>query len=84
MQGMLIKSVDITKLGGIANTLKDRKKIQNELGTLELWTENKRMKFNKEKSKVLHLGKRNQSPSYKMGYPLLSNTISKEDLGITS
>ena len=35
VQGLLVKFADDTKLGRIANTLKDRKKIQNDLDTLE-------------------------------------------------
>ena len=79
---MLVKSVDETKLDGRANNQEDRKKIQNDLDRLEHWAENNRMKFNRDKCKVLHLGKRNQTHSYKMGHTWLSNTTSKEDLGI--
>ena len=35
---MLIKSVDDTKLGGIANTLEDRNKIENDLSSTGLKT----------------------------------------------
>ena len=63
---MLIKSVDDTKLAGIANTLEDRNNIQNDLNRLEHWAENNGMKFSRGKCKVLHLGKRNQTHSYKM------------------
>ena len=55
VQGILIKSVDDTKLGGIANTLEDRNKIQEDLDKLEHWAENNRIKFNRDKCKVLHL-----------------------------
>ena len=68
-------------MGGIANTLEDRKKIQNNLDRLEHWAENKTVKF-KEKCKVLHLGKRNQIQSYKIGDTWLSNTTNKKGLGI--
>ena len=43
------------------------KKIQNYLDRLEHRVQNNRMKFNRDKCKVLHLGKRNQTHSYKMG-----------------
>ena len=58
---MLIRFADDTKLGGIANVLEDRNKIQNYLVRLEHWAENNTMKFNRDKCKVLHLGKRNQT-----------------------
>ena len=73
---------DNTKLDGIANTLEDRNKLQSDLDRLEHWAENNRMKFNRDKCQVLHLGKRNQMHSYKMGDTWLSNTTSKKDLGI--
>ena len=41
-----IKSADDTKLGGISNTLEDRKKLQSDLDRLEHRAENNRMKFN--------------------------------------
>uniref|UniRef100_A0A8D0LA43 Ankyrin repeat and death domain containing 1B n=1 Tax=Sphenodon punctatus TaxID=8508 RepID=A0A8D0LA43_SPHPU len=50
---MLIKFADDTKLGGIANTLEDRNKIQNDLHKLENWAETNKIKFNRDKCKVL-------------------------------
>ena len=67
VQGMLIKFADDTKLDGIANTLEDRNKLQSDIDRLEHWAKNNRMKFNRDACKVLHLGKRNQMHSYKMG-----------------
>ena len=40
------------------------------------------MKFSRDKYEVLHLGKRNQTHSYRMGNTWLSNTTSKKDLGV--
>ena len=82
VQGKLIKFADDTKLGGIANTLEDRNKLQSDLDRLERWAENNRMKFNRDKCQVLHLGKRNQMHNYKMGDTWLSNTTNEKDLGI--
>ena len=53
VQGRLIQSGDDTNLSGIASTLEERKKIQND--GQEQWAENNRMKFNRNKWKVLHL-----------------------------
>ena len=82
VQGMLIKFADDTKLGGTANTLEDRNKIQSDLDRLERWAENNRMKFNRDKCQVLHLGRGNQMQSYRMGDTWLNNTTSEKDLGI--
>ena len=62
--------------------LEDRKKIQNYLDRMEHWAESNRMKFSREKCKILHLRKRNPLHSYKMGETWLSKTTSKKDLGI--
>ena len=82
VQGTLIKFADDTKLCGIANTLEDRNKLQSDLDRLERWAENNRMKFNRDKCQVLHLGKRKQMHSYKIGDTWLSNTTSEKGLGI--
>ena len=47
VQRMLINFPDDTKLGGIANTLGKRNRIQKGFDTLKDWAENKRMKFNR-------------------------------------
>ena len=44
---MLVRFVDDTKLGGIANILEERNKIQNDLNRLEHWAEN--MRFNRDR-----------------------------------
>ena len=80
VQGMLVKFANDTKLSGLANTLEDRNKIQNDLDRLEHWAENNRMKFRRDKCKVLHLRKRYQWHSYKMGDSCLSNTTSGKNL----
>ncbi|CAM5124933.1 unnamed protein product [Natator depressus] len=63
----IIKFVDDTKLGRVASALEDRMKIQNDLDKLEKWSEVNRMKFNKDKCKVCHLGRNNQLHTYNMG-----------------
>ena len=49
VQGLLVKFADDKKLGGIANTLEDRNKIQNDLDRMEHWAESNRMKFSRDK-----------------------------------
>ena len=80
---MNVKQIaDDTKLGGIANTLEDRNKIQNDLDRLQQWAENNRMKFNRDKYKVLNHKKRKQMHIYKMGDIWLNHITSEKDLGI--
>ncbi|CAM5146515.1 unnamed protein product [Natator depressus] len=54
IESTLIKFADNTNLGGVASALEDRIKIQNDLDKLEKWYEVSRIKFNKDKCKVLH------------------------------
>jgi hypothetical protein len=58
LEGILIKFADDTKLGGVANTPEDRITLQNDLNRLENWAKANKMNFNREKCKVLHLGKK--------------------------
>ncbi|KAF7253376.1 cAMP and cAMP-inhibited cGMP 3',5'-cyclic phosphodiesterase 10A [Varanus komodoensis] len=82
VQGKIIKFTDDTKMGGIANTLEDRMKIQGNLDKLEHWAQSNRMRLNKDKCQVLHLGKRNQMHRYKMGNTWLNRTEKDKDLGV--
>ncbi|CAM5149857.1 unnamed protein product [Natator depressus] len=79
---VLIKSVDDTKLGGIANLEKDRDTIQEDLDDLVNWSNSNGMKFNSEKCKDMHLGINNKNFSYKLGMHQLEVTEEKKDLGV--
>uniref|UniRef100_K7EW77 Reverse transcriptase domain-containing protein n=1 Tax=Pelodiscus sinensis TaxID=13735 RepID=K7EW77_PELSI len=82
IESMLIKFADDIKLGGVATNLEDRVIIQNDLDKLEKWSEVSRMKFNKDKCKVLHLGRNNQFHTYRMGSDCLGKSTAERDLGV--
>ncbi|KAM9128056.1 uncharacterized protein ACDP82_011991 [Pangshura tecta] len=77
-----LKFADDTKLGGTATALEDRVIIQNDLDKLEKWSEVNQMKFNKDKRKVLHLGRNNQFHTYRIGTDCLGRSTADRDLGV--
>uniref|UniRef100_A0A670YRH9 Membrane insertase YidC/Oxa/ALB C-terminal domain-containing protein n=1 Tax=Pseudonaja textilis TaxID=8673 RepID=A0A670YRH9_PSETE len=55
---------------------------QMDLDRLEHWALSNKMKFNVEKSKVLHLGKKNPKYTYRLGETRLSSSSCERDLGV--
>ncbi|CAM5166439.1 unnamed protein product [Eretmochelys imbricata] len=79
---VLIKFVDDTKLGGIANTERDQDIKLEDLDDLVNWSNSNRMKFNSEKCKVMHLGMNNKNFCCKLGTHHLEVTEEEKDLGV--
>ncbi|GAB0204286.1 mitochondrial enolase superfamily member 1 [Grus japonensis] len=78
----LMKFADDAKLSGEVDTSEGRATLQEDLDRLEEWANKNLMKFNKDKCKVLHLGKHNPGVQHRLGSTWLESSSVERDLGV--
>ncbi|GAB0204113.1 mitochondrial enolase superfamily member 1 [Grus japonensis] len=79
---ILMKFADDTKLSGEVDSSEWKATLQEDLDRLEEWANKNLMKFNKDKCKVLHLGKHNPGVKHRLGSTWLESSSVERDLGV--
>ncbi|GAB0176533.1 mitochondrial enolase superfamily member 1 [Grus japonensis] len=82
LEGVVSKFVDDTKLGGAVDSVEGGEALQRDLDRLENWAITNRMRFNKGKCWILHLGRVNPGYTYRLGDETLETSHAERDLGV--
>jgi len=78
----ILKFADDTKIFNTVMSKADHDILQNDLASLEAWSQKWQMEFNATKCKVMHVGKSNLQLTYEMNCHSLATTKEEKDLGV--
>ena len=79
IESILSKFADDTKLGGVVDTPEGCAGIQQDTDRMESWAGRNLVRFNKNKCRVLNLGRNNHM--HRLGDDLLERSSAEKDLG---
>ncbi|GAB0179064.1 hypothetical protein GRJ2_000371700 [Grus japonensis] len=82
LEGVVSKFVDDTKLGGAVDSVEGGEALQRDLDRLENWAITNRMRFNRGKCQILHLGRDNPGYTYILGDETLETSHAERNLGV--
>ncbi|GAB0182689.1 mitochondrial enolase superfamily member 1 [Grus japonensis] len=82
LEGVVSKFADDTKLGGAVDSVEGGEALQRDLDRLENWAITSRVRFNKGKCQILHLGRGNPGYTYRLGDDMLETSHAERDLGV--
>ncbi|GAB0188627.1 hypothetical protein GRJ2_001328000 [Grus japonensis] len=82
LEGVVSKFAHDTKLGGAVDSVEGGEALQRDLDRLENWAITNRMRFNKAKCQILHLGRGNPGYTYRLGDETLETSHAERDLGV--
>ena len=82
LETKISKFADDTKIFHEVSSSSEHVKIQSDLQKLVEWSNTWQMKFNADKCKVLHFGRKNEQFNYKINDTVLQKATEEKDLGI--
>ncbi|GAB0202527.1 mitochondrial enolase superfamily member 1 [Grus japonensis] len=82
LEGVVSKFAVDTKLGGAVDSVEGGEALQRHLDRLENWAITNRMRFNKGKCRILHLGRGNPGCTHRLGDETLESSHAERDLGV--